>query len=163
MLGWDQKWMYVLSFFLKPAGKKGGKRTLYATAVSKYVVKKGRLTIAPERVLQKSGFLPERPEGAAAAITSSSQSADVSGSGTPSGITATASGVDGSLVREVLKLQDNQIPETGKLEAEKRANASSWDGDEWTWERIEEERARGMAVLDGFCDLDAKLFGEWEE
>ncbi|BCS25973.1 acyl-CoA thioesterase [Aspergillus puulaauensis] len=167
VLGWDQKWMYVLSFFLKPAGKKGGKRTLYATAVSKYVVKKGRLTIAPERVLRKSGFLPERPEGAAAAataaITSSSESADASGTGTPSGITAAASGVDGSFVREVLKLQDNQIPETGKLEAEKRVNAASWDGDEWNWERIEEERARGMAVLDGFCDLDAKLFGEWEE
>lgn len=164
VLGWDQKWMYVLSFFLKPAGKKGGKRTLYATAVSKYVVKKGRLTIAPERVLRKSGFLPERPGGsAAAAITSSSESADASGTGTPSGITAAASGVDGSFVREVLKLQDNQIAETGKLEAEKRVNAASWDGDEWNWERIEEERARGMAVLDGFCDLDAKLFGEWEE
>ncbi|KAL4917543.1 hypothetical protein BDW62DRAFT_211069 [Aspergillus aurantiobrunneus] len=167
VLGWDQKWMYVLSFFLKPAARKGAKRTLYATAVSKYVVKKGRLTVAPERVLRKSGFLPERPEGSSATTTALSaaavESADASGTGTPAGITATASGVDGSFVREVLKLQDGEIPEAGKLEAEKRGNAASWDEGEWSWERIEEERRRGMAVLEGFCDLDAKLFGEWEE
>ncbi|RDW76615.1 acyl-CoA thioesterase [Aspergillus mulundensis] len=164
VLAWDQKWMYILSFFVKPAVKKGGKRTLYATAVSKYVVKKGRLTIPPERVLRASGFLPERPEGSAS-IAALSESADASGTDTPSGngITATASGVDGRLVREVLKLQDHEIPDSGKLNGEKAANASSWDGDEWTWERIEEERLRGMAVLEGFCDLDTSLAGEWEE
>lgn len=159
--------MYVLSFFLQPALKKGGKRVLYATAVSKYVVKKGRLTIPPERVLIKSGFLPERPAGQSTstvpATLSASESADASGTGTPAGITATASGVDGSFVREVMKLQDSEIPASEKLEAEKSGNAKAWDSREWTWERIESERARGMAVLEGFCDLDARLFEEWEE
>ncbi|KAL2865406.1 uncharacterized protein BJX67DRAFT_373262 [Aspergillus lucknowensis] len=169
VLGWDQKWMYIISFFLAPQSRedKSGKRVLYASAISKYVVKKGRLTIAPERALRKSGFLPERPEGDAAGAGAGTtaaevESADASGTGTPSGITATASGVDGSFVREVLKLQDGQIPETGKLEAERRANEASWDGGEWNWERIEEERARGMKMLEGFCDLDSKLFEEWE-
>ncbi|KAL3444492.1 hypothetical protein BJX65DRAFT_297629 [Aspergillus insuetus] len=167
VLAWDQKWMYILSFFLAPPAKKGGKRVLYATAVSKYVVKKGRLTIAPERVLRKSGFLPKRPEGAAEPAAASAavtgvESEDVSGTGTPAGITATASGVDGSLVREVLKLQDGDIPEGSKLEADKRVNEASWDGEEWGWEQVEAERVRGMGVLEGFFDLDSKLFEEWE-
>ncbi|KAL4782018.1 hypothetical protein BJX76DRAFT_349711 [Aspergillus varians] len=167
VLGWDQKWMYILSVFVKPATKKDGKRKLYAMALSKYVVKKDRLTVSPERVLRKSGFLPERPEGETSSTTlpiaAFPESADVSGTGTPAGITATASGVDGSFVREVMKLQDTQLPEQGQLEAEKKDNAASWDGDEWNWARIDEERLRGLAVLEGFCDLDAKLFSLWEE
>ncbi|KAL2841561.1 hypothetical protein BJY01DRAFT_236326 [Aspergillus pseudoustus] len=163
VLAWDQKWMYILSFFLAPPAKKGGKRVLYATAVSKYVVKKGRLTIAPERVLRKSGFLPERPEDeASTSAVTDVESKDTSGTGTPAGITAAASGVDGSLVREVLKLQDRDIPEGSKLEADKRVNEASWDGKEWDWQRVEAERVRGMKVLEGFFDLDSKLFEEWE-
>ncbi|KKK14172.1 hypothetical protein AOCH_003276 [Aspergillus ochraceoroseus] len=171
VLAWDQKWMYIQSFFLKPADQKGGKRKLYATAVSKYVVKKGRLTIPPEKVLRKSGFLPPRPEGVEPAPASTSSpmvdsSTEASGTGTPAGITAAAAaaaaGVDGSLVREVLKLQDGDIPESTTLEAEKNANAGLWDEREWTWERIEEERLRGMRVLDGFYNLDVRLIEEWE-
>ncbi|KAL4809435.1 hypothetical protein BDV18DRAFT_150841 [Aspergillus unguis] len=159
VLAWDQKWMYILSFFLKPASKKGGKRTLYATAVSKYVVKKGRLTIPPERVLRASGFLPERPAGSGTAALTT-DSGDTSGTDTPAGITATASGVDGSLVREVLKMQDSEIPAEEQLQAEKSSNAQDSN---WTWQQIEEERQRGMAVLEGFCGLDARLLEEWEE
>ncbi|KAL2828436.1 hypothetical protein BDW59DRAFT_170938 [Aspergillus cavernicola] len=164
VLGWDQKWMYILSFFLRPAaaGGKGGGRVLYATAVSKYVVKKGRLTVAPERVLRRSGFLPERPEGGSTSADSEAEAAHVSGTGTPAGITAAASGVDGSIVREVMRLQDGDIPESGKLEGERKANEASWD-EGWSWERIEEERLRGMKVLEGLCTLDSKLFEEWEE
>ncbi|KAL4964541.1 uncharacterized protein BDV14DRAFT_190202 [Aspergillus stella-maris] len=168
VLGWDAKWMYILSFFLKPASKKGGKRTLYATAISKYVVKKNRLTISPERVLTKSGFLPERPAGATSSIPIiTTESADTSeagtGTGTPAGITATASGVDGSLVREVLKFENSDLPDDGKLNDQQKKNQGSWESSEWSWERIEEERARGMRVLDGFCGFDERLFGEWEE
>ncbi|KAL4873683.1 hypothetical protein BDV12DRAFT_192127 [Aspergillus spectabilis] len=162
VLAWDQKWMYVLSFFFKPAGNKDGERVLYATAVSKYVVKKGRLTIAPERVLRKSGFLPERPDGSVLPSAGLEESTDVSGMGTPAGITAAASEIDGSVVREVLKLQDGDIPEVKELEAERKVNEGSWDEKEWGWERVEEERARGMKVLEGFIHLDAKLLGEWE-
>ncbi|KAL5342291.1 hypothetical protein BJX70DRAFT_394885 [Aspergillus crustosus] len=163
VLAWDQKWMYILSIFFKPAGKKGGKRVLYATAMSKYVVKKGRLTIAPERVLRKSGFIPERPEGSGFPSAGVDESADVSGTDTPAGITAAASEIDGSVVREVLNLKEGDIPGEAELEVEKKVNEESWDAEEWGWERIEEERLRGMKVLEGFIDLDAKLLGEWEE
>lgn len=125
------------------------------------MVKKGRLTIAPERLLRASGFLPARPEGA----STQTNSADVSGIGTPAsgeGITA-ESGVDGSLVREVLKLDDDQTPGRATLEAQKRVNSGSWDPEEWTWERIEQERLRGLGVVDGYSSLDAKIHDEWKQ
>ncbi|KAE8352332.1 hypothetical protein BDV28DRAFT_157976 [Aspergillus coremiiformis] len=117
VIGWDRKWLYVLSFFLRPGG-----RTLFASAVSKYVVKKGRLTVLPERVLRASGFLPGR---------------------------------DGDVV------DGGDIPET-VLEAEVRANVGLWDGREWTWERIEEERLRGLKVVEGYVDIEDRLHAEWE-
>lgn len=38
-------------------------KAIYASAISKYVVKLGRLTIHPEVLLQASNVLPERPGG----------------------------------------------------------------------------------------------------
>jgi hypothetical protein len=163
VIAWDQKWMYVMTFFFRPASRKGGEKTLFATALSKYVVKKGRLTVPPERVLRASGFLPPRPEGSAAPEVTASTEA--SGVGTPvngEGLTASASGVDGSLVREVLKLREEDMPEPKSLEAEKKSNSASWDSNEWTWERIEQERLRGLKVIEGYSTMDAKLYEEWQ-
>ncbi|KAE8149396.1 hypothetical protein BDV25DRAFT_130396 [Aspergillus avenaceus] len=162
IVSWDEKWMYILSFFLRPAAKKGGKRTLFATALAKYVVKKGRLTVPPERVLRASGYLPPRPEGAVPEPGLVDSPADVSGAGTPSEGIAASSGVDGSLVREVLKLNEGDISGQGNLAAKRKENADSWNTDEWTWERIEEERLRGLKVVEGYVSLDAKLHEEWE-
>ena len=93
LLCWDRKWMYIVSHFVRkgavrPTGyllqpwrrsqdrkDKNGKETegsaektgpnpaIFASAISKYVFKKGRLTIPPERILQDSGLLPSKPEG----------------------------------------------------------------------------------------------------
>lgn len=91
ILCWDRKWIYVVSHFVKKGtvkpsayiltdggwfGKKGYKKVvgpskgadvdekaIFATGISKYVVKLGRLTIHPEVVLNASGILPERPGG----------------------------------------------------------------------------------------------------
>jgi len=38
-------------------------KAIYASAISKYVFKKGRLTLHPEIVLEASGLLPARPGG----------------------------------------------------------------------------------------------------
>ncbi|KAF9885097.1 hypothetical protein FE257_000737 [Aspergillus nanangensis] len=162
VIAWDQKWMYVLTFFHRPAKRSGGQRVLFASAISKYVVKKGRLTVPPERVLRTSGFLPPRPEGSAAEVLT--ESAEGSGVVTPAGegITATATGVDGSLVRQVLKMEDDDIPPVETLEAEKRANTGLWDATEWTWEKIEEERQRGLKMVEGYASMDATLIEEWE-
>ena len=70
-------------------------------------------------------------------------------------------GVDGSLVREVLKMSDDQIPSQETLDKQQKENTDSWNAEEWTWERIEQERLRGLEVVDGYTNLDTKLFEEW--
>lgn len=153
VIAWDQKWMYILTAFLRPAKKAGGEKTLLATALSKYVVKKGRLTVAPERILRTGGFLPQRPEDSQA-----DSSAEPSTIGTPaSGEGITASGVDSSLVREVLKISADQIPDRESLEQNKKANSDSWNPEEWPWERIDQERLRGLAIVQPYINMDGRL------
>lgn len=53
-LGWDDKWLFVLSRFEFNQGKE---TKLAAVCLSKYVFKEGRKTIAPEVVIKDSGFL----------------------------------------------------------------------------------------------------------
>ncbi|KAL1862402.1 hypothetical protein Plec18167_005793 [Paecilomyces lecythidis] len=160
---WDKKWLYTISFFLRPEKRKGQGKTLFAVAISKYVVKKGRLTVPPERVLRASGFLPPMPEGVSEQPIVS-DSGETSTSGTPAsaeGITA-GQGVDGSLLREVLTVNEDKFPNSTELDKQKKENGGSWDSEEWTWERIEQERKRGMQLIEGYTELDAKLHAEWE-
>jgi hypothetical protein len=89
LLCWDRKWLYIVTHFVKKGavkpsayiledgswfGKgykkvegKGGKdvdeKAIFASAISKYVVKLGRLTVHPEVFLQASGMLPAKPGG----------------------------------------------------------------------------------------------------
>lgn len=164
VISWDKKWMYILTCFMRPASKAGGEKTLLATALSKYVVKKGRLTIAPERILRASAFISSPPVESQVKSAPTDSSNEASEIGSPAsgaeGITAT-SGVDGSLVREVLKMDGDQIPRREVLEEQKKANLDTWSTEEWTWERIEQERLRGLAVVDGYLNLDDKLHQEW--
>ncbi|KAJ5097319.1 hypothetical protein N7456_008040 [Penicillium angulare] len=153
IISWDKKWTYILTAFLRPAKKAGGEKTLLATALSKYVVKKGRLTVSPERILRTGGFLPERPEE-----SQLESSVETSAIGTPaSGEGITATGVDGSLVREVLKISEDQIPDRETLEEKKKVNSDSWNPEEWPWERIEQERLRGIDVVLPFINMDGRL------
>jgi hypothetical protein len=86
VLSWDEKWVYVVTHFVKAGVKKPSKYTLYpqqngnenmkgkpltrlddigeddavvATALSRCVFKQGRRTISPEVMLQLSGLLPK--------------------------------------------------------------------------------------------------------
>jgi hypothetical protein len=162
VISWDKKWMYILSSFVRPARQPGGEKTLLATAISKYVVKKGRLTVAPERILRLGGFLPTPPveNQTVSAEDSSTEASEIGTPASGEGITATG-GVDSSLVREVLKLNDDQIPSREVLEEQQKANSDLWSTEEWTWGRIEQERLRGLQVVDGYINLDEKLNGEW--
>ncbi|ESZ91385.1 hypothetical protein SBOR_8237 [Sclerotinia borealis F-4128] len=92
VLCWDRKWIYVVTHFVKKGtvrprgfvlgdgswfgggnarfeeGEQGDavevdEKAVFASAVSKYVMKLGRLTVHPEVVLNASGVLPERPGG----------------------------------------------------------------------------------------------------
>lgn len=93
VLTWDHKWLYVVTHFVRkdatepngfslypsqrsPPGSrkssidgsftKDGKKkpVIFASALSKCVFKKGRVTIAPEAMLEASGLLPPRSEAA---------------------------------------------------------------------------------------------------
>ncbi|GAP84599.2 putative capsule polysaccharide biosynthesis protein [Rosellinia necatrix] len=71
VLGWDRKWLYVVTHFVepgaavarRPAGGGGWEDKVYASAVSKYVFKLGRLTVHPAVLIGASDMLPERPGG----------------------------------------------------------------------------------------------------
>jgi hypothetical protein len=89
LLAWDRKWVYIVShivtkgkvepekYVLQPWKKGRGKvkterqgseeedlgKHIFATSVARYVFKKGRLTINPEIVLERSHLLPTRPAG----------------------------------------------------------------------------------------------------
>ncbi|OJD23026.1 hypothetical protein ACJ73_05626, partial [Blastomyces percursus] len=65
--GWDEKWLYVVTYFLRPAKRTGEPKTILATGISQYVIKKGRLTIKPAKVLKASGLIPDPPADAAPA------------------------------------------------------------------------------------------------
>jgi hypothetical protein len=75
VLCWDQKWIYVVSHFTKPgsnkptklvlgskeerAGEENSKDSVYATAITKYVFKQGRITCTPESVMKDCGLFPD--------------------------------------------------------------------------------------------------------
>lgn len=103
LLCWDRKWIYVVTHFVKKGtvrppsyiltdgswleGKGPGiqgdgnaaaedveEKNIFASAISKYVVKLGRLTVHPEVLLGASGMLPERPGGWAVGTVKSGES-----------------------------------------------------------------------------------------
>lgn len=94
VLAWDEKWIYIVTHFVRKDAAKPRSYTLYpqqndrksvgggasplvsddappekqlfATALSKCVFKSGRKTVAPEMMLQMSGLLPVPPTPGAA-------------------------------------------------------------------------------------------------
>lgn len=152
--GWDRKWMYVLTFFLRPEKRKGEGKTLLAVGISKYVMKKGRLTVSPARILQASGLLPPNPNGDTQSTSSSATETPASGEAISTGEI-----LDEPVVRKVVSFTQGADLDQAILESQKRANMSSGEG-VWTWDRIEQERLRGLEVVRSFIDLDEKLAGE---
>ncbi len=102
LLCWDRKWFYFVTHFVKtgalkpngfsldnPSGlpttksKKGlstniPDKIIFASAISKFVGKIGRLTVHPEAVIEASGLLPPKPGGwnTMSAYESSTKEAD---------------------------------------------------------------------------------------
>lgn len=83
ILTWDCKWLYIVTHFVEkgavlprswdaqsfgrtrgtPGNPQVWEKKIFATAVTAYVFKLGRLTIHPAIMLGSSGLLPERPGG----------------------------------------------------------------------------------------------------
>lgn len=88
VLSWDDKWIYIISHFV-PTGSlmkavrqqkndtsagdektsgSGNPPVIFASAISKYVFKDGRKTVAPEEALEMLGLLPERSDAGAEGV-----------------------------------------------------------------------------------------------
>ena len=175
VLAWDRKWIYLVGHFVKPGSVKVGGYTLqpwkrrkahdkdgegeangaatpviFASAIAKYVFKKGRLTIPPERVLRASQLLPPKPADHETPPVSS----------TPNLEGTSVDGANAVVASAVEKLNPDSAEEI------LAASMSPKDGgDVWDWQRVEEERLRGMKIAELYNGLDAlngRFTGEGE-
>ena len=164
LLTWDEKWFYGICHFVKKGAVKPKEYTLqpwknsnskddgssekaattptgpphpaiFASGIAKYVFKKGRLTIPPERVFSAAGLLPPRPTNHEFPPLSV----------TPNFDATSVDAVAASAVEQITP--DN----AGEIMAAS-LTAKAGDG-EWTWERVEEERKRGLRIAGMFNGL----------
>lgn len=149
IVGWDEKWLYVVTYFLRPEKKKGQGKTLLAVGISEYVAKKGRYTISPAKILTASGLIPEPPVGAKVIGDEDAYGNGVSSAidTPPAGGKIEMPGVE-SIKQEVLEEQKAKNEEAVALDPE------------WTWENIERERVRGMDLVKQFVGLETKVVAE---
>ncbi|KAK7976915.1 hypothetical protein PG989_015378 [Apiospora arundinis] len=83
IMTWDRKWLYIVTHFVEkgavlprswdaqsfgrtrktPGTPQAWEKKIFATAVTAYVFKLGRLTVHPAVLLESSGLLPARPGG----------------------------------------------------------------------------------------------------
>ena len=161
LLGWDKKWIIIGSWFVKP----GKKETLLASAISKYVVKKGKFTVSPERCLTTAGWLPPRPEGKEPSspqvpriegIDSSSEEPSI----VPTPQEGLAAAIPPALGSVTDGLAERLDSATGKTQMRDSIATESETG-EWDWHRIEAERIRGLRIAEGWLALDKDLMGEF--
>ena len=175
LLTWDRKWMYIVSyfveagafkpeeFFLQPWKKAKTTRMsidsetteekrkrihgkVLATSLATYVVKKGRLTIPPEVVLQRSDMLPEKPPGAPSSFyvppkPTTTPNSETNGSVSPPELSSHAETMTAGSFDSIL--EESLFPET-----------SAEDDGEWTWEKMEKERQRGLKFAQAFDGLN---------
>ena len=183
VLGWDQKWCVIGSFFIRPA--KGGKEeVLLASGVSKYVVKKGRYTVEPEFCFTAAGWLPKKPADCKAG-PKPDQKAEDSNSSNDTVTPASGSEQKASPEQPPTPQSDPKIaapiPEAAVETAEvvaKLENVASHIVDEpsdkvnisaatppraaeWDWHRIDMERIRGLRVATGWLSLDKGMMEEY--
>ncbi|KAK5101112.1 hypothetical protein LTS08_004718 [Lithohypha guttulata] len=196
ILGWDEKWILIGSVFVRPKNEKdrtrerkdlsrrakisgksedelkkeltdgGHGEVLLASCLSKYVVKKGRFTVPPERCWRSAGWLPEKPAGQASPLVA------LDSSSAPTPDTETVIG-EIKITEETLR---RRAQETAAGAAEKlrqvqgRETVQISQADEackqaasrWSWDDIEAERARGMRIAENWLGLDKGLKELWE-
>ena len=145
--------------------KKG--EEILASALSKYVVKKGRFTVSPERCFRHAGLLPERPadksNGEARGGMEESKWEDVATgnenghadmNGHVVGLTSTAAP---DALGKVVDLDPRTAiagPTSGQPTPD--VNTAGWD-----WDQVEKERLRGLELAKGWLALDGELLQEF--
>lgn len=167
VLTWDDKWLYVISHVVKKGSmkptsyslqpwKKGTEKPseesqakeakdmtkfVFATSIAKYVIKKGRLTIAPEIVLNRGDLLPPKPSNVPTPVLRSETPA--TGPGTPTNLSSPE-----EFAAEVMV-------KFGESAAAEKADETPSEGGNMTWEEVEKERLRGLKLAQNFDSLAA--------
>lgn len=163
ILTWDRKWLYTVSHIVKKGAikpdsyvlqpwknskrqraaekKEEGDLTkhIFATSVARYVFKKGRLTINPEIVLERSRLLPARPAG-----VGFPPRAEASDASTPQIYTPATPAGNGTITTDASEL-------SSKLAGVKSVSDIE---DEWSWDDMERERLRGLELAKHFDALN---------
>ncbi|KAK4580414.1 hypothetical protein LTR86_000617 [Recurvomyces mirabilis] len=168
-LSWDRKWLYLVSHFVKKGAVKPEsyalqpwrkakkvtgsqseqdmKKHIFASSVARYCFKKGRLTINPEIVLERSRILPPRPEG-----VKLPPRAEASSDATPSEVAPTPAGDTTSMSAAAVA---SQVSSKLGDYAEHVSKEGIENDDSWTWEDMENERLRGLKTASHFDQLSA--------
>ncbi|PWY88190.1 hypothetical protein BO70DRAFT_309720 [Aspergillus heteromorphus CBS 117.55] len=131
----DQKWIYIVTYFLKPSTGSSKKRQddpevfrkrLYAISISKYVLKKGRYTVPPKDAFEAAGYTPF--------LFSATENGQ-------------ATGVENGNVN-------------GEAVHRKEAAAAEVDSD--VWERLKAEIDRGLDVVRPIIEQEDRLMEDFE-
>lgn len=165
LLGWDDKWSVMVSYFVRTRKTRGDEaEELCAVGLSKYVVKKGRFTVKPERFMTMGGWLPEKK---------ADQLRSEMGNGEIKLSSADMHREDDEADEELgsAQIQEVVLDETTFEAATSAAHAlsagdadnSAWDAEAWSWEEIEEERLRGLQLAKTWLALDGELCGEFDK
>ena len=182
ILGWDKKWIVIASWFVRPAAN-GKEEILLASALSKYVVKKGKFTVSPERCFITAGWLPPKPANTNSGAGETRESSDDSESALqlpnaptslPSSEPSLIPTPDGHLPAPVAeqaieatttiveRLESVAENVSTQLQTEPLRPLTTLDkaGGEWDWHRIEMERIRGLRIAANWLALDQTLMEE---
>lgn len=143
-----------------PSSSSSPHPAIFAAGIAKYVCKKGRLTIPPERVLRASKLLPPKPPAddpdpepsPSPTLPATSMTPTPPESSSPNTAAAAV-----SLVDHAITPAHNE--EDVVVESLTAATVDDGDG-EWTWERVEAERKRGLGVAEMWASLEG-LSGEF--
>lgn len=128
----DQKWIYIVTYFLKPGkGKKGQddpealKKRLYAVSISKYVLKKGRYTVPPKDAFEAAGYTPFLFPTAANGHATGAENGHANG------------------------------------DAVQRKETAAANGTSDEWERLKAEIDRGMTVVEPIVEQEDRLLEDY--
>ena len=154
VLSWDRKWLYIVSWFSRPRKKSQGQEAegqteIIACALSKYVCKKGRFTVPPEKLLRASGLLPAPTPAKLSQPSQHAQSTALDPATENAGRAATKG-----------EAQPRDAVDQQELEPEpQRGTMPEQQKQQWSKE-IETERLRGIDVAHTFIGLDELCFSE---
>ena len=183
VLGWNEKWCVIGSFFIRPA--KGNKEeVLLASGVSKYVVKKGRFTVAPEFCFTSAGWMPKKPVDCQAGPKQTHVGEDSNSSDdtvilaseaerrSPNTSPSTAPQTDPEIAAPI----PEAVVETEVVEKLEKV-ASHITGEphgkvdisiatppravDWDWHRVDMERLRGLNIVSGWLSFDKDMMEEY--